>query len=202
MLSRPFDDKSRPVVLLAVLLLHGALVIVLTRQAERRFGTMVDTEPLIIQFLSRRIPRHENVASLGRGVDAVAVKAKAAPPLAGANDSGVAMQSTAVPTASVPPIDWATEAQIATQDSLAKAETEKSYRNLAGPSAAQMEWSKKMHLNPMNTDSPFEARHDAHCFFIGPVFFCQMKVGIRKPRGDLFKNMREHLDERLTDPLP
>jgi hypothetical protein len=37
---------------------------------------------------------------------------------------------------------------------------------------------------------------------VGFVLLCQMKVGKRKARTDLFKNMREYLDERLTDPLP
>lgn len=201
MLSRPFEDKSRPAVLLAVFLFHCAIVIVLTREAERHFRSMGDTEPLIIQFLSRTVPRH--VAPPVRRVEAgqVAVKAKPVSPIAGAGANDDAM-STTPPTPSVPLIDWATEAEIATRNSLAKAETEKHYRNLAGLSTAQLEWAKKMHLTPMKTDSPFEAKHDVHCVFIGPVFFCNMKVGIRKPRGDLFKDMREHLDERLTDPLP
>jgi hypothetical protein len=163
---------------------------------------MVKTEPLIIQFLSRTVPRHETAPPVRR-VEAgqVAAKAKPVSPIASADHSDDAM-STTTPTPSVPPIDWTTEAEIASRNSLEKAETEKHYRNLAGLSAAQVEWAKKMHLIPMNTESPFAAKHEAHCVFIGPVFFCEMKIGIRKPRGDLFKNMREHLDERLTDPLP
>jgi hypothetical protein len=189
------------VVLLAVLLLHGAIVIVLTRQAQRNFGSIADTAPLIIRFLSRTAPRHDTVASPVRRVEAGPVAAKAPPAsaIAGSNDHEDAL---AVTSPTVPLIDWATEAQIAAQNSLAKAETEKHYRNLAGLSATQLEWAKKMHLIPMNRESPFEAKHDTRCVFIGPVFFCDMKIGKRKARADLFKDMREYLDERLTDPLP
>jgi hypothetical protein len=204
--SRPFEDKSRPVVLLAVLLLHGAIVIVLTREAQQNFGSIVDTAPLIIHFLSRTAPRHDTVASPVRRVEArLAAKAQPASPTAGANDHDEALSVTtpSVTTPTAPLIvDWATEAEIATRNSLAKAETERHYRNLAGLSAIQLEWTKKMHLIPMNRESPFEAKHDTRCVFIGPVFFCDMRIGKRKSRADLFKDMREYLDERLTDPLP
>jgi hypothetical protein len=199
--SRPFEDKSRPVVLLAVLLLHGAIVIVLTREAQRNFASIADTAPLIIHFLSRTAPRHDTVAAPVRRVG-VAAKAPPASPIAADNDDALAGTTPSVTTPTVPLVDWATEADIATQNSLAKAETEKHYRNLAGLSATQLEWAKKMHLIPMNRESAFEAKHDTRCVFIGPVFFCDMKIGKRKARADLFKDMREYLDERLTDPLP
>jgi hypothetical protein len=203
LLSRAFEDKSRPAVLLAVLMFHCAIIIVLTREAVRHFGSIVDTEPLIIHFLSRTVRRHDTVASPIRRVEAgqIAAKTQPVPSIAGSDQNDDAMSTTA-PTASVPLIDWATEAEIASRNSLANAETEKHYRNLAGLSAAQLEWAKKMHLAPMNTDSPFGTKHDAHCVFIGPVFFCEMKIGMRRPSGKLFNNMREYLDERLTDPLP
>jgi len=34
------------------------------------------------------------------------------------------------------------------------------------------------------------------------VPYCFIKVGHQEARGDLFKNMRQYLDQRLTDPLP
>ena len=189
--------------MLAVLMLHCAIVFLLMREAARNFGPMVQTEPLIIEFLSRTISRHETAASPVRRIEAghVAANPKPAVPLANAVRRDDAL-STTTSMPSVPPVDWTAEAEIASRKILQAAETDKGYRNLAGLSAAQMEWAKKMHLVPMNTESPFAAKHEAHCVFIGPVFFCEMKIGIRKPRGDLFKNMREYLDERLTDPLP
>jgi hypothetical protein len=94
------------------------------------------------------------------------------------------------------------EADLAIQNGMAKAETESQYRNLSGLSPSQLAWARRMQRAPMNADSVFEVKHDSHCAFIGTVFFCEMKVGRRKVRGDLFINMREYLDERLIDPLP
>ncbi len=130
--SRPFEDRSRPVVFLAVVLLHCAIVIVLTREAERNLGLIVETEPLSIHFLSRSLPPHQTVGSSGHRIEAgqAAAKAKPVPAMAGVSDADDAMPPAA-PTTSVPSIDWATEAQIASQNSLANAETEKRYRNLA-----------------------------------------------------------------------
>jgi hypothetical protein len=94
------------------------------------------------------------------------------------------------------------EADLAIQNGMAKAETETKYRNLSGLSPLQSAWARRMHPAPMNADSVFEVKHDSHCAFIGTVFFCEMKIGRRKVRGDLFRNMREFLDERLIDSLP
>jgi hypothetical protein len=41
-----------------------------------------------------------------------------------------------------------------------------------------------------------------HCALVNLVPYCFIKFGHKEERGDLFKNMRQYLDQRLTDPLP
>ena len=53
--------------------------------------------------------------------------------------------------------------------------------NLSGMSAAQLEWIRKNHMEPADSNP---------------------RLGRKPPRGDFFKNMRQYLDERETGPLP
>jgi hypothetical protein len=41
-----------------------------------------------------------------------------------------------------------------------------------------------------------------HESLVNPLPFCRIRLGRKPARGDLFKNMRQYLDERETDPLP
>jgi hypothetical protein len=113
----------------------------------------------------------------------------------------------------LPPIDWTHEAELAVRSSMDTAEREKLYRNLAGLSAAQLDWIQKNHMEPVDTNPPWAEtapRNNAdgvlwisdNCALVNLLPFCEFKIGHKKPRGDLFKNMREYLDKRETDPLP
>jgi|SRR5580693_7423440 hypothetical protein len=196
---QPFQYKLRPIEFFVVVLLHCVIIILLMKSTQRHFETTVESEPLIINFLRRVIPTHETVTPPAQKISPARGVANSQNVQTGAPAADAATSDSA-PAA--PIIDWTREANIAAQDALAKADIEKHYRNLAGLSPSQLEWVHRMRLVPMNVDSPFESKHNGHCAFIGPIFFCDMKIGKRKVRGDLFKNMREFLDERLTDPLP
>jgi hypothetical protein len=198
---RLFEDKLRPTVLLAVVLFHCLLAILLTRVNWLRLQPPVESEPFNVIFLPHTISSHANASSRTNAITAPA--ATEAPQKtaknAAATDDAISTPSQAPPP---PPIEWMHEAELAIQNGMAKAETERQYRNLSRLSPSQLAWARRMHPALMNADSVFEVKHDSHCAFIGTVFFCEMKIGRRKVRWDLFKNMREFLDERLIDPLP
>jgi hypothetical protein len=198
---QPFQYKLRPIEFFVVVLLHCVIIIFLMKSTQGHFATTVESEPLIVNFLRRVIPTHETVTPPARKISPARAVANSQSVQTGSPAADAAMSDSA-PTPAAPLIDWTREANMAAQDALAKAEIEKHYRNLAGLSPSQLEWARRMRLAPVSVDSPFESKHDGHCAFIGPIFFCDMKIGKRKVRGDLFKNMREFLDERLTDPLP
>jgi hypothetical protein len=107
-------------------------------------------------------------------------------------------------------IDWDSELQFGVQGSLANGAKEHAYRNLSGLSNAQL---ARILRNPVTSlDNPFWYDENAdkagpawfanHCQIVGIIIYCTVKIGHRKPRGDLFKDMRTYLDDRLTDPLP
>jgi|ERR1700723_2432234 len=107
-------------------------------------------------------------------------------------------------------IDWDSQLQFGVQGSLANSAKERAYRNLSGLSDAQR---ARILRNPVtslgnpfwydeNADKAGPAWFADHCQIVGIVIYCTVKIGHRKPRGDLFKDMRKYLDDRLTDPLP
>jgi hypothetical protein len=193
------EDKSRYATFLAVVLFHGVLFVVLTRWTQLHFPSAIESDSLRIQFVPSPRPSHRTVEPQ---TNAIAAPARSR----GKTDKDIATTDDATAPLNPMPaddfIDWTREADSAIQNGFAQSETEKHYRNLSGLSPSQLEWAAKMRPAPRGRDSPFELRNDTRCSFVGFVLLCQMKVGKRKARTDLFKNMREYLDERLTDPLP
>jgi hypothetical protein len=113
----------------------------------------------------------------------------------------------------LPPIDWTHEAELAIRSSMDTAEREKLYRDLAGLSAAQLDWIQRNHMEPVDTNPPWAEtapRNNTdgvvwisnNCALVNLLPVCRIRVGHKAPRGDLFKNMRQYLDKRETDPLP
>jgi hypothetical protein len=111
------------------------------------------------------------------------------------------------------PIDWEHEAELAVQNSIAAAEREKLFRNLAGLSAAQLDWIQKNQMEAVDTNPPWAENRpknnadgvlwiSENCALVNGLPFCRIELGRKPARGDLFKNMRQYLDRRLTDPLP
>ena len=107
-------------------------------------------------------------------------------------------------------IDWESQLQFGVQGSLANSAKDRAYRNLSGLSDAQRARILRNPAAPLgnpfwydeNADKAGPAWFTDHCTIVGIIIYCTVKIGRRKPRDDLFKDMRKYLDDRLTDPLP
>jgi hypothetical protein len=195
------------------MLFHGVIAILLTRETWIAFPSRATLEPLTLFFLNANPPAHGNVTAVPRALPPRITEIKPAPLSDGRipTPDNYAISTEPPPT---PPIDWTLEAELAAKDSLAKAEKEKNFRNLAGLSAGQLEWVRRNHMEP--TTSHIEWNHprfeldrstglpvlwiNDHCVMVTVMVFCA--VGHVETNGNVFKDMREHLHERLTDPLP
>jgi hypothetical protein len=108
----------------------------------------------------------------------------------------------------LPPIDWELEAQTVARNTA----NAKLYRDLAGFTPEQLEWMKKNKMQPApynpfwddgrHVDEPGVLWISDDCAIVNLLPVCRIKLGKRKVRGDLFKDMRKYLEERETDPLP
>jgi hypothetical protein len=201
----------------AVLMLHAIVGTILIRSSTLLSAVGVTPEPFLITLLrhsEQREPSEPGPAPKPIANEIVAAKipsitpemprAEVAPESAPDAQSAITL---------LPPIDWTHEAELAIRSSLDNAEREKLYRNLAGLSAAQLDWIQKNHMEPVDTNPPWAEtapRNNAdgvlwisdNCAIVNLLPFCRIKVGRKQARGDLFKNMRPYLDQRLTDPLP
>lgn len=211
-------ENRRVMAFFAVLMLHATIgTILLKSSATLLSAARMAPEEFLIAFLRPAEPRatakpapavkpiaDETAAVKPLGIPREAPKAEAAPQRVPDAQSEITL---------LPPIDWTHEAELAVRGSMDAAEREKRYRNLAGLSAAQLDWIQKNHMEPVDTNPPWAEtfpRNNAdgvvwisdNCALVNLLPVCRVKIGHRKPRGDLFKNMREYLDKRETDPLP
>jgi hypothetical protein len=214
LLSRSiFEESRRPTIFLIVVLFHGVIAILLTRETRLSLPSSTTPEELVLILLNQR---GTSAHADGVGSRSAPVHSKVIKPRPQSDEHRPSFAQDAIPTVppSGPSIDWRLEAELAAKDSISKAEREKTYRNLAGLSAEQLEWVRRNHMEP--TTSPIEWNHpryevdrstglpvlwiNDHCVMVTVMVFCA--IGHIEANGDLFKHMREYLDERLTDPLP
>jgi len=211
-------ENWRVTAFLAVLMLHAMVATILMRSSTLLSAARLAPEQFLIAFLPptgrRALPEsgpprtkpslHEIVAAKPASITPQMPKAEVAP-------GGVPDAQSQITL--LPPIDWTHEAELALRNSMDTAEREKLYRNLAGLSAAQMEWIQKNHMEPVDTNPPWAEsapRNNSdgvfwisnNCALVNLLPVCRIKVGHKAARGDLFKNMRPYLDQRETDPLP
>ena len=212
-------EKWRVTALFVVMMLHAILGTILLRSSATLLSAAhMAPEQFLITFL-----RREDTRERAQPVPAAKPNAKeillVKPPRVTPDmpSAAVAPDSASVPDllplTLLPPIDWTHEAELAVRSSMDTAAREKLYRNLAGLSAAQLEWIQKNHMEPVDTNPPWAETHPRNnadgvvwisdnCALVNLLPVCRIKIGRRKPRGDLFKDMRQHLDQRETDPLP
>jgi hypothetical protein len=214
LLSRSIlEEPRRPVIFLVVVLVHGVIATLLGKDSRLILPSRKPPEALVLILLNERSAlAHANEVT----ARSAPVRNKVVRPKPGSDDGSPSVTRDAVPAVpSVsPPIDWNREAELAVKDSIDKAELEKNYRNLAGLSADQLEWVRRNRMQP--TTAHIEWSHpryeldrstglpvlwiNDHCVMVTVMVFCAFgRIG---GNGALFNHMREHLDERLTDPLP
>jgi hypothetical protein len=202
--------NRRAAVFLCVLLIHAGFGALLSRTSRLRLLVGPVTQPFAIEVLpelSQVQPqrnRAENVFSKpASGPDH---KRPTVPEASKAIINDEHEPSGAITTP--PPIDWDLEAETVARNSVDK----RLYRDLAGLTQAQMEWMKRNQMAPVpynplwddgrRLDEPGVLWINDDCAIVHLLPVCRIKLGKRKVRDDLFKDMRRYLDERETDPLP
>ena len=210
-------ENRRMAVFFAVLLVHVSLGIMLAKTSRLLIAARLAPEPFFVNFLRRsEQPAPAAAPALAKpNAEHTQTDKRAA---AQKGSAEIAVQPDATPDTPsaislAPPIDWTQEAEWAVRNHMQAAEREKLYRNLSGLSAAQLEWIRKNHMEPADSNPPWaenRPRNNAdgvlwlseNCALVNGLPFCRIKLGRKPARGDLFKNMRQYLDERETDPLP
>jgi hypothetical protein len=218
---RQQHENWRLTVFFAVLLLHVSVGIMLARSSRLLIASRAGAQPFFIDFLRRSAQSPPTAAS------AAAPSSPARPNTnrrsrdkgpklhqdVPANPSIPASPDTRNAITMLPPIDWTQEAEWAVNNQMQAAEREKLYRNLSGLSAAQLEWIRRNHMEPVDTNPPWAENRpknnavgvlwlSENCALVNLLPFCRIELGRKPPRGDLFKNMHKYLEERELEPLP
>ena len=185
-------ERARAPIFLAVLLTHVGLTFMLIRSSHLRAVGDITPAPLFVYFLSK-VEQSSNIIT--SGADKQRGHSRILPPKYQIRKAPEFSPPPEQPTGesnapSLPSVDWGAEAELVAPGIINEGEPEvHGHRNLSGPSSAQLERS----LRPVNTRS---ACHPPWKIPNG------LSVGRREPSKDLFKDMRDCLDERLLDPLP
>jgi len=203
-------QKKRAAVFLCVLLMHGILGSLLIRTSRLHLPAGQVTQSFTIELLQElsRVPatrsRPETVVSKPRTNSDLKPRSTAPAESAGS----IGNEHPPDNATTQPPIDWDLEAESIAHDSVGKG----SYRDLAGFTREQLEWMKRNKMAPVpynpfwddgrRVDEPGVLWINHDCAIVNWLPVCTFKLGKRKARGDLFKDMRKYLDERETDPLP
>jgi hypothetical protein len=192
--------NSKQLIFLAVVALHGAVVLLLLR-ATHQFQAPVraSEEPLALLLFHNREPPAVTTAVAGTPLISKASRRKALTP---APQPG-ASQAITPPSAAAPQIDWQQEAELAALNGVANADKERNYRNLGGLSDTQLKWVRDNHMVQMEpgivwahprveidkaTLIPIIHIND-HCVLVLVFVFCS--VGHITPNSHLLDHMRD-----------
>jgi hypothetical protein len=193
--------NSRQLIFLAVVALHGAVVLLLLRathqfQAPQRAAA----EPLVFLLLRNRDSAPVTTAGAETPLKSKASKRKPSTPLAREPSTP---QLPIPPTDTAPKIDWQQEAELAALNGVANADKERNYRNLGGLSDAQLKWVRDNHMVQMEpgivwahprveidkaTSLPIVHIND-HCVLVLVFVFCS--VGHITPNSHLLDHMHD-----------
>jgi hypothetical protein len=199
--------NSRQLIFLAVVVLHGAAVLLLLR-ATHQFQTPVRTavEPLVFLLLRSREQPPVTTTSADTPLNSKAPERRQPTPARDSQpETAQAETSRAIhpPSETAPKIDWQKEAELAAQNGVANADKERAYRNLGGLSDAQLKWVRDNHMVQMEpgivwahprveidkaTLIPIVHIND-HCVLVLVFVFCS--VGHIKPNSHLLDHMHD-----------
>jgi hypothetical protein len=187
---------ARPLILLAVLMLHAAIVLLLLRPARLLTNSGTSDEPLILMLLHPRPPPTTEVAT-PRPAPASKIRS-AKHELAPAPAPDNAITAPEVPPR--PSIDWQQEAELAAQNAVADAEREGKFRDLSSLTPLQLEWIKQNHMEPAPPGIHWKRPRvevtpgglpviwiNERCVLVIVMVFCG--IGHIEADGGLFKHM-------------
>jgi hypothetical protein len=195
--------NSKQLIFLAVVALHGAVVLLLLR-ATHQFQSPVHAavEPLVFFLVHSREPAPVTTAAAETPLNSKAPKRKPLQSPA-ASLQATTPQNAPPPSDAVPDIDWQREIGLEAQNGVVNAEKERNYRNLGGISEAQLKWVRDNHMVQMApgivwahprveidkaTLLPIVHIND-HCVLVLVFVFCS--VGHITPNGHLLDHMRD-----------
>jgi len=200
---RRSERVSRPLIFLAVLLLHVMVVVVLIRSAARPISSSAKADEFLVLLVLPRKP----VAP----PDAVAPPQQVAPRPSPASKPAAARRNPPVPEPKTsvvpeqpasPAPDWLHEAELAARNSVAGAEKDKDYRDLSGMTPERLAWLKQNQMEPARPGIPWNHPRveisggipiiwiNDHCISVPAMLFMVFcKIGHIEPDGDLFKHM-------------
>jgi hypothetical protein len=191
---------ARPLVFLAVLMLHAAIVLLLLRPARLLTNSGAREVPLFLVLLRSRPPPASNARSAGREPAPVPAPMPAPAP-APAPANTITLPPEAAPR---PSIDWQREAELAAQEAVADAEREEKFRDLSSLTPLQLDWIKRNHMEPAPPGIHWQHPRvefidrgvpipviwiNDRCVLIIPLVFCG--IGHIEASGDLFNHMRD-----------
>jgi hypothetical protein len=193
----------RPLVFLAVLMLHAAIVLLLIRPARLSTNSGTSDEPLMLMLLHSPPPPPAGVATPRPAQTSKSRPARreSEPAPAIAPDNAITLPPAAQPPSAV---DWQHEAELAAQDAVADAEREGNLRDLSSLTPRQLDWIKRNHMEPappgilwqhprvefIDRGVPIPViRINDRCVLIIPLVFCG--IGHIEASGDLFNHMRD-----------
>lgn len=192
----------RPVIFLAVLVFHIAIVLVVIRAARLPISLSTPmNDPLVLLLLPHKARATADVSTPPRPVgrpQLATSKARVSEPAATASNAIIVAPQ-------LPKIDWEKEAELAAQNTIANTGKQNGYRNLSALSPEQLSWVRQNHLEPAEPGIPWKYRRveiaeggfpiihiNDHCVaipFLMMMVFCAL--GHIEPKGDLFEHMRD-----------
>ena len=186
----------RPLIFLAVLISHVAIVLLLVRTARQAISSPRRVEEaLAVMFLHDRAPSSAEEAT-------PRVPVSSARP---ATHEPISNNAITVPLEEPPrpKIDWEGEAELVARNDVASAERQSNYRDLSALSAAQLSWAKQNHMEPARPGIQWQHPRfefdrysglpvfwiNDHCVLVTLMVFCS--IGHIEANGALFKHMRD-----------
>ena len=183
---------ARPLILVAVLMLHAAIVLLLIRPARLSTSSGTSDEPLIL-MLPIATPRPAPASK------ARSAKRPPAPALAPVPDNAITLPPALPPQ---PSVDWQHEAELAAQNAVADAEREGKFRDLSSLTPLQLDWIKRNHMEPAPPGINWKRPRvevtpgglpiiwiNERCALVIVMVFCG--IGHIEPDGGLFNRMRD-----------